>query len=88
MAKKIHVFGKVQGVFFRASTQQVAKELGINGWVRNEYDGSVLIHAEGEESQIEKFMEWAHKGPLMAKVEKVEVENLENIPYYDFQVIY
>ena len=47
MAVRIRVYGKVQGVFYRATTKTVADDLGLTGWVKNEADGSVTIIAEG-----------------------------------------
>lgn len=74
---RIHVSGKVQGVFYRASTQAKAKELGLNGWVKNEEDGSVLIEAEGEEQKLDKLVEWCHQGPGAAQVEGVNTEEVQ-----------
>jgi len=68
----IQVFGKVQGVYFRASTQAEAQRLGLNGFVRNEADGSVYIEAEGAEEQLHQLVEWCHEGPSRARVERVE----------------
>lgn len=70
----IKIFGFVQGVFFRFSAQEKAKILGINGFVRNESDGTVYIEAEGEEDDLRQFLNWCHKGPSGARVEKVESE--------------
>ncbi len=70
----IHVYGKVQGVFFRASAQDKAETLGVFGWVKNEPDGSVLIEAEGPEDKLEEFVAWCKQGPNHAKVEKVTHE--------------
>lgn len=75
---KIKVFGRVQGVFFRHSTRREAEELGLSGFVRNEPDGSVYLEAEGEEEQIQKFLGWCRKGPLLAKVEKIDFEFIES----------
>lgn len=69
----IHVAGKVQGVFFRASTKEKADELGIKGTVRNNIDGSVSIEAEGEEEDLDLFIEWCKHGPKFAHVEHCEV---------------
>lgn len=69
----IRVYGRVQGVFFRASTKEVAEKLAISGSVRNEYDGSVAIEAEGDEEAIARFIEWCHKGPKLARVNRCEV---------------
>lgn len=70
----IHVSGKVQGVFFRASTQEKANELSIKGFVRNERDGSVFIEAEGDEDQLHAFVKWCKQGPRMAEVTSCKVE--------------
>lgn len=82
----IHVRGKVQGVFFRASTKDQADQLGICGWVRNNYDGSVTIEAEGEELFVEKFVAWCHQGPSRAKVERVDVTNVEPLYCKNFEI--
>jgi len=68
----IRVSGLVQGVFFRASTKAKAAEFGVTGFVRNEPDGSVYIEAEGEEENLEKFLQWCRKGPANASVENCE----------------
>lgn len=73
---KIKVKGKVQGVFYRSSTQAKAKELGLSGWVQNEDDGSVLIEAEGEEQKLQKLVEWCRQGPGAAIVNEVEFEEI------------
>lgn len=64
----IYVSGRVQGVGFRYSTLQKAKEIGINGFVRNMSDGSVYIEAEAEESVLDKFYLWCTKGKPPARV--------------------
>lgn len=69
----IRITGKVQGVFFRASAHDVARQLSITGFVRNEPDGSVYIEAEGDEEKLEKFITWCKKGPPRAVVEDVRV---------------
>ena len=71
--KQLHLIvrGRVQGVFFRASTQREAKRLGLCGWVRNRSDGSVEILAEGEEAQLRQLCSWAEKGPTAARVDEV-----------------
>lgn len=70
----IKIYGRVQGVFFRANAKKKAKELGITGFARNEPDGTVYIEAEGEEENLEKFLEWCHRGPPFAHVEKANSE--------------
>jgi DNA ligase D-like protein (predicted 3'-phosphoesterase) len=68
------VSGRVQGVFFREETVRRARELGAMGWVRNEGDGSVQVHAEGSEEAVEGLVEFLREGPPRARVEEVEVE--------------
>jgi len=70
----ITVGGKVQGVFFRQSTKDVAVELGITGTVRNLPDGTVHIVATGTEDQLNKLLEWCKKGPSRAVVTSVQTE--------------
>ncbi len=85
---KIQVFGRVQGVWFRDSTEKKAQELGVFGWVRNESDGSVLIVAEGEENALNDFIDWCDEGPEMAKVESVEITEGKVEDFHDFQIHY
>ncbi len=75
MKIRVHIFvsGKVQGVFFRSSTRDKAKQLGLSGWVRNLEDGRVEAVFEGEKENIEKMVDWARKGPEYACVQDVEV---------------
>ena len=68
----ICVYGKVQGVHYRQSTLATAKQLGVNGLVHNESDGSVYIEAEGEEDQLRKLLEWCSKGPPLAVVSDIK----------------
>ena len=72
--KRVHIFvkGRVQGVFFRAYTEQEAKKLALTGWVRNCPDASVEIMAEGPENSLEELVKWCYKGSLGSKVESVE----------------
>jgi acylphosphatase len=70
----IKVSGKVQGVFFRASTKDMADEIGIKGFVRNESDGSVYIEAEADDERLNEFIAWCHHGPSHAVVENMQVE--------------
>ncbi len=74
IAISARVHGRVQGVGFRYSTQYTAQELGIVGWVRNEFDGTVLVEAEGERENIDRFVEWLKEGPPPARVTSVEVQ--------------
>lgn len=69
---QIRIRGKVQGVFYRASTKTMADELGVKGWVKNEADGSVLIEAEGTKDKLLDLISWCKRGPLHAVVNSVE----------------
>jgi len=82
----IKVHGRVQGVFFRAFTKEQAENLGIKGFATNSDDGCVYIEAEGEESNLKKLIKWCLKGPLLAKVEKVEVNKGTIKNYHDFSI--
>jgi len=73
-AVRVRVRGRVQGVFFRDSTRRRAAELGVLGWVRNEPDGSVAVHAEGPAAAVEALLAFLHEGPPGARVEAVEAE--------------
>lgn len=85
-AERIQVTGKVQGVFFRASTKEKADELSIKGWVRNEPDGSVLIEAEGPDDRMEAFVAWCWEGSPHARVEKVEEEPIDPRDFDTFAI--
>lgn len=65
------VEGRVQGVFFRDSTRWEAIELGLKGWVKNRFDGSVEVVAEGSRDKVEKLIQWCHHGPPAARVTRV-----------------
>lgn len=72
----ILVFGKVQGVFYRASTKEKAKSLGLHGFVRNEPDGSVYIIVQGHKKNIEALVEWCRSGPSRAMVKDIIVNKI------------
>jgi acylphosphatase len=68
----VRVRGRVQGVYYRASTQEVAVRLGLCGWVRNCDDGSVELVAEGPLERLEQLLEWCRRGPPAARVDACE----------------
>ncbi len=72
--KRIHIIvsGLVQGVFFRASTLDKARNLIVVGWVRNLPDGTVEINAEGEDGKLSQLLDWARKGPVGARVDHID----------------
>ncbi len=73
IARRLMIFGRVQGVFYRNWTKQAAHELGLAGWVRNRLDGSVEALVEGAEDTVERFIASAHEGPSAAQVARIEV---------------
>lgn len=81
----IKVYGKVQGIFFRATAKEQADRMGIFGFARNDEDGSVYIEAEGDEVKLDEFVKWCHKGPQLARVEKVEVTEGPLKNFSDFE---
>lgn len=73
MARRIIAHGHVQGVFFRASTTDLAREHGVTGWVRNDPGGTVTAHLEGPDAAVEQVVAWIRSGgPEAARVEHVE----------------
>ncbi len=67
------VRGYVQGVSFRAYTQQQATRLNLSGWVSNEWDGTVKVVAEGPDDVLERLVRWLYSGSPAARVEDVVV---------------
>ena len=68
---RLIIEGRVQGVWFRDSTRSQAKTLGVTGWVKNRHDGAVEALAEGPEENVAKLIEWCHRGPSAARVDRV-----------------
>jgi acylphosphatase len=86
---RIIVSGRVQGVYFRASARDYARQLGLKGWVRNCSDGSVEALAEGQQTQLQQFITWCHSGPPGALVTDVAVEwQAASAEWVDFVVRY
>ena len=73
---RAHVFisGRVQGVYYRATTRDTAGEAGVDGWVKNLTDGRVEAVFEGEKDAVESMVEWCHTGSRNARVDDVDVE--------------
>lgn len=89
--KRVRVFisGKVQGVFFRAYTEEEANKLGVKGWVRNLPDGRVEAVFEGEDEAVDKMVAWCYKGSPYSKVTHVEViEEPYTGEFKDFRIRY
>jgi len=70
---RVWIAGRVQGVFFRAYTQDAARRLGVSGWVRNMRDGRVEAVFEGDAERVEQMIAWCHEGSPMGRVDSVEV---------------
>jgi acylphosphatase len=68
------VYGRVQGVNFRYYTQREANRLGLSGWVANRFDGSVEVVAEGERQGLQGLLQYLHRGPPSARVDRVQAE--------------
>jgi acylphosphatase len=86
IARHVSVTGRVQGVFFRAWMRDQAVALGVTGWVRNCPDGRVDSHIEGEETAVAQLIERLHRGPPAAKVEDVQLWDVELCDFDDFEV--
>ncbi len=84
----ITVSGKVQGVFFRKFTKEKAIELGLNGFVRNQNDGSVYIEATGEENVLDPFIQWCHDGSPLSVVKDVTVKEISTKHQQSFRIQY
>ena len=82
----ITVTGKVQGVFFRDSTKQMADLLGLKGFVRNQPTGDVYIEVEGDEEMLTRFIQWCHHGPEKAEVKYVSVNYGDVTDFSEFTI--
>lgn len=68
------IHGRVQGVFYRQSTRDMAKRLGLTGWVKNCQDGSVAAVFEGDRKDVETAIEWCRQGPPAANVRDMKID--------------
>lgn len=81
------VHGLVQGVGFRYHVAQWASLNRICGWVRNNYDGTVEIDAQGEEADMARFIELVRQGPRFARVSRLDIREMDQLELYgSFQV--
>ncbi|RMG25946.1 MAG: acylphosphatase [Bacteroidetes bacterium] len=83
----IEVFGNVQGVWYRKSALNKARELGLRGFVRNRPDGSVYLEAEGPAEQLTALVEWCKEGPPLARVQQVKVRpgNIQGFEQFEIK---
>jgi acylphosphatase len=86
---RVIIEGKVQGVFFRSHTQEMAYQLDLKGWVKNRRDGRVEALFEGEKEKVDQIIQWCHQGPPEARVMKVHL-NWEDYSgeFEDFVISY
>ena len=85
----VFVYGRVQGVYFRQNTKQVATRHGVKGWVRNLPDGRVEALFEGDSANVGEVIEWCHVGPPKAQVQDVKVKFEEYTgEFAEFEVNY
>lgn len=83
----ITVFGQVQGVGFRFHALTMAQQLGIRGWVKNQYDGTVEIEAQGSDGDVAQFLTEVKKGSYHARVDNMMVIELhKSAEYHNFDV--
>jgi acylphosphatase len=82
----ILVKGKVQGVWFRASTKAVADSLQLTGFVRNTMDGDVYIEASGNTQGINELITWCRRGPELARVDLVDITELDPCEFRNFEI--
>jgi acylphosphatase len=75
--RRLVIYGRVQGVFFRDTLRRRAEAAGVAGWARNTWEGTVEAVLEGEEDAVERLVVFAREGPEGARVERVEVSEEE-----------
>jgi acylphosphatase len=73
---KVHISGKVQGVYFRSSSQQQAIDYGLSGYARNLANSDVEVLICGEQGGIDKMLEWLAHGPEQARVASIDFEEV------------
>lgn len=83
VARRFVVSGKVQGVFFRASTARMAEQLGLRGYARNLPDGRVEVVALGDAASLVTLAGWLRQGPALAQVTDVTEQEEDAVRYAD-----
>ena len=82
---RVRIHGKVQGVWYRAWTNEEARELGIDGWVRNRKDGTVEAVFAGTVADVDRMLELCRSGPPLARVDTIDVESEGEAPPAGFE---
>lgn len=86
---RVKIYGQVQGVFFRAAAKEKANKFNVTGFIMNEPDGAVYIEAEGEKDNLEKFLNWCHKGPQGSKVERIDYQEHNELKNFkNFKIVH
>lgn len=83
---ELKLSGKVQGVYFRASAKQKANMLGVNGFIKNERDGSVIVNIEGEDEAVSSMINWCRQGPALARVKNIEITDSQAQNFDSFRI--
>lgn len=86
IARKVQIYGRVQGVFFRQWAVNQARELGVSGWVRNRADGSVEAYVAGSEGAVMQMVDRLRDGPPSARVDDFVVQDTAPEPVEGFSV--
>jgi len=88
--KRVHavIYGKVQGIYFRAYAQAEGTKIGVKGWVKNRADGAVEAVVEGEEAQVDQMVEWLKNGSPGSQVLKVETKEERPVGEIQFNIRY
>lgn len=84
---EIIVSGLVQGVMYRKYTTEKANSLQLKGWVKNQSDGTVILHATGTEEQLNLLIEWCKDGSPNAKVDQLHIREIPLEVYETFQTV-
>lgn len=83
---QIKVTGKVQGVWFRGNTQLKAQSLKLTGWVCNEPDGTVLMNVFGESNALSEMQDWCAEGPVHARVDFIQAQEIPFEEHLEFVI--
>ena len=84
--RRVIVYGRVQGVFFRDTARRMAQSRGLGGWVRNTPEGTVEAVFEGEAAAVDSLVRWCGEGPRGAVVERVEATEEEPEGLTEFRI--
>ncbi len=79
--------GKVQGVFYRATSKKIADKLNLTGWIKNTINNNVEATVTGDEERLQQFINWCKNGPEKAEVEDVVMTKKPETPFIDFEIV-